>query len=150
MRVVLDTNVLARPACNPAGLAGDLLSWFRRPEHILVLSPFILEELERVLRYPRMLLAHGLDDTAILQYVSSIAAAGLLVRPGPAASVVTADPDDDPIIAAAVEGHADVICTRDRHLTQPSVVAHLAVQGIRVLSDLELLQLLRSLPPATP
>ena len=150
MRVVLDTNVVARPACNPAGLAADLLSWFRRPEHVLVLSPFLLAELERVLRYPRMLSAHGLDDAAILQYVAGIAAAGLLVLPGPAAAVVTGDPDDDPIIATAVAGQAEVICTLDHHFRQPAVVAYLAAQGIRVLSDIELLQLLRSLPPATP
>jgi hypothetical protein len=91
-----------------------------------------------------------LDDAAILQYVAGIAAAGLLVLPGPVAAVVTADPDDDPIIAAAIAGQAEVLCTLDRHLHQPGVVAYLAAHGVRVLSDIELLQLLRSLPPPAP
>jgi predicted nucleic acid-binding protein len=51
MRIVLDTNVLARAVTGPGGPAGELLRRVQR-DHLLVLSPFLITELARVLRYP--------------------------------------------------------------------------------------------------
>lgn len=69
-----------------------------------------------------------------------------------AAAVVSADPDDDPIVATAVAGQAEVLCTRDRHLRTPAVRAYCSGQGIQVFTDLELLPLLRAAggSPAQP
>ena len=66
MRVVLDSNILARAAHNPAGPAGELLNRLCTAEHVLIVSPFILDELDRVLRYPRLRPLHGLSDNAIV------------------------------------------------------------------------------------
>ncbi len=59
------------------------------------------------------------------------------------AVAVPADPDDDPVILTAVEGNAGVICTLDRHFHHPEVLAYCAEREIRILSDVELLRLLR-------
>jgi predicted nucleic acid-binding protein len=54
------------------------------------------------------------------------------------------DPDDDPIVATAVEGNAEVLCTRDKHLLgSAAVVAYCASHGVRVIDDVELIKLLR-------
>ena len=50
------------------------------------------------------------------------------------------DTDDDAILATAVAGQADAICTLDRDLTRPEVVAYCRQHGIEILSDRELLQ----------
>jgi putative PIN family toxin of toxin-antitoxin system len=146
MRVVLDTNVLARAARGGSGPAAELLRIVMVPPHVLIVSPFILSELARSLRYPRLRKLHGLDDQQINSYVQSIqAAAVLVVAPGLAAAVST-DPDDDAVVAAAVAGSAETLCTRDRHLHQANVKSHGAAHGIQIVTDVELLHQLR--PPA--
>jgi len=52
MRVVLDTNILIRAHTNARGPARELLLIvIGASEHTLVLSPFVLQELERVFGY---------------------------------------------------------------------------------------------------
>ena len=67
--------------------------------------------------------------------------------PGVPAAVVPKDPDDDPIIATAVAGQAEIICTRDRHFWHPDVQQYCAAHGIRIMTDIELLQLLQAPAP---
>src|ERR1700719_944274 len=124
MRVVLDTNVLARAARGGTGPAAELLRIVALPPHTFILSPFILSELSRALRYPRLRKLHGLDDQKIDAYVQSVQSAALLVNPPSAASPVSTDPDDDPVIATAVAGNTETLCSNDRHLHQPNVKAH--------------------------
>ncbi|MGO9260687.1 MAG: PIN domain-containing protein [Bryobacteraceae bacterium] len=57
--------------------------------------------------------------------------------------VVLSDPDDDPVVYTAVDGRADVLCTRDRDLFQPDVIAFCRAHRISVMNDLELLLRLR-------
>ena len=55
MRIVLDTNILARANPNSKSIARILLlTILESAEHVLVVSPFLLRETERVLNYPRL------------------------------------------------------------------------------------------------
>src|ERR1700756_5383619 len=55
MRIVLDTNILARANPRSKSVARVLLlTILESAEHVLVLSPFLLRETERVLNYPRL------------------------------------------------------------------------------------------------
>jgi putative PIN family toxin of toxin-antitoxin system len=65
MRLVLDTNVLARVVISPQGLAAELFDRVRS-EHVLVSSSEMLAELSRVLGYERMRKLHQLDDIQLL------------------------------------------------------------------------------------
>ncbi len=144
MRIVLDTNVLARAASGPPGMASALVMVATRPEHVLLLSPFLISELSRVLRYERLRAVHGLDDVAIDQYVSDLVLVGEVVLPPETAeSVVVDDPDDDAVIATAFAGNAEVLCTKDRHLLKPEIVAYCAAKGVAVVDDAQLLARLR-------
>ena len=54
MRIVLDTNILARANPNSKSVVRILLlTILESAEHVLVLSPFLLRGTERVLNYPR-------------------------------------------------------------------------------------------------
>ena len=153
MRIVLDTNVLARAVRGGTGPAAELLGIVMVPPHTFILSPFLLSELSRVLRYERVRKLHKLDDAQLDAYVQSLQTAALVVNPpaGTSTSVVVADPDDDPIVATAVAGQAEVLCTRDHHLQSPTVRAYCSGEGIQILTDIELLQQLRaSSSPTTP
>ena len=125
MRVVLDSNVLARAARGGTGPAAESLRIVMVPPHTFILSPFLLSELSRVLRYERVRKLHKLDDGKIDAFLQSLQSAALLVNPPTATAtvVVSPDPDDDPVIATAVAGQADVLCTRDHHLHNPHVRA---------------------------
>lgn len=145
IRAVLDTNVLARAARGGDGAAAELVRQVSQPPHVLVLSPFLLSELTRVLRYERVRAVHGLDEAGMDAYVERLQTIALLVNPpvDVSAAVVPHDPDDNPVVAAAREAKASVLCTRDRHLQHADVRAYCAQHGIRIMSDVELLQLLR-------
>jgi putative PIN family toxin of toxin-antitoxin system len=99
MRLVLDTNVLARVVISPKGLAAELFDRVRL-EHILVSSAEMLAELTRVLSYDRLRKLHRLDDRAIEDFVRYVERGSALVGlPADIPSIVAADPDDDVVVA---------------------------------------------------
>jgi predicted nucleic acid-binding protein len=61
MRVVLDTNILARAAGSRGGPAGELFERICGGQ-VLVVSPELLAELARVLNYDRVRRMHRLSD----------------------------------------------------------------------------------------
>lgn len=145
MRIVLDTNILARAASGPPSPAGELLKLCLQAPHVLCVSPFLISELSRVLRYDRVRRIHGMPDQAIDQFLLDLQIASLTVdiQDETATGVVAHDPDDDPIVATAMAAKSDVLCTLDRHLRTASVVAFCDQQGIEIISDVELLARLR-------
>ncbi len=145
MRIVLDTNVLARVASGLPSPAAKLLKLCLQSPLLLCVSPFLLSELSRVLRYERVRRIHGMSDEVIDQFLQDLQAASLIVELPTDSLVVgvTADPDDDPIIATAMAASADVLCTLDRHLRTPAVVNYCAEHGVEVITDVELLERLR-------
>lgn len=146
MRVVLDTNVLVRAApIRNRGPASEVLKILLEPEHVLCGSPFLLDELSRVLRYPRLKSIHRLTEDEIDAFVLAVQKASLVLSlsSDEAFSVVPNDPKDDPIVQTAVLGKASVICTLDRHLYAPEVLRYCGERDISILSDVELLEKLR-------
>jgi len=81
MRAVLDTNILARSAYSLAGPAAAVLDRLGKPGHTLIASPFLLDEVGRVLRNPRLQRLDGLTAVEIDRFVADLAAACLLVEP---------------------------------------------------------------------
>ena len=145
MRIVLDTNVLARATPGKTGPA-SVLRQVIHSSHLLILSPYLLTELARVLRYPRVQAMHGLDDREMDQYLAALQAGSLIVNVSPylAEQIVPDDPDDDPIVATAIAGKANYLCTLDKHLLCQEVVDYCAGHEVRVLTDTELLRELRN------
>jgi putative PIN family toxin of toxin-antitoxin system len=153
MRVVLDSNVLARATPGKTSAAREVLLLVLQAPHVLVLSASLLTELARILQYPRVRALHGLDDAGIQAFLQSVQTGSAIVTPTSPPPIRTKDPDDDQVIATAVAGQASVICTWDQDLFEPTVQAACAAQGIRVLKDSDLLLELRSLvstQPGTP
>ncbi len=145
MRVVLDTNVLVRATKNATGPARELLRSLESADHVLVLSSFILTELLRVLAYPRVRAMHQLSDEDCHEFVQSLHDAAELVGVTLGSSTaITSDPDDDPVIQTAVHASANVLCTLDRHLRHQRVRDYCKQYGVEVMTDVELLQELRT------
>lgn len=145
MRVVLDTNVLIRAAARSGSPAREVFERLTEPPHALLISDFFLDELARAMRYPRVQIAHRLDDAGIERHIQDVAGAAVVVTlPAGASPTVSTDSYDDPVIATAVLGKAEVLCTLDRHLRRESVVAYCAQFSVRILTDVELLMELRA------
>jgi putative PIN family toxin of toxin-antitoxin system len=146
MRVLLDTNILARAAGPVRGLAHELVRILTHYRHELLLSPFIVTELARVLRYDRVKQIHGLVDDEIDQFIFDLVQVAWMVSPIQHTSIPgLMDKDDELVVHTAIEGEADVLCTLDRHLLQPEVIAFCNLNGIDVVTDRELIARLR--PP---
>jgi len=146
MRIVLDTNILVRAAADEQGLAGRLLVEIISGPHNLVISPYILSEIARVLAYPRLQARWQLNEKTIMEFVSRVGDIAEIVLTTTPDRVVIADPDDDPIVQTAVLGGADFLCTRDAHLLQAAAVEYCAGRGIKITNDIDLYHVLTGRP----
>ena len=110
MRVFLDTNVLVA-AVAARGLCADLFEILLQSQELLT-SEQVLDEVDRVLRTKL-----GMPTAIVDAFVGLIEDEAEKVVPGGALPSV-ADPDDGPIIAAAINGGADAFVTGDNALLQ--------------------------------
>ena len=146
VKIVLDTNIIVRAVASPSGLASELLRRTIREWNLLCTSNFMLAELDRVLRYLRFRKIHGLSDTEIEDFVRSIQQVALVIDVEAAKSVrVTRDRDDDPVIETALRTKANYLCSIDKDIGARDVVDHCKAFGVDVVSDTELITLLREL-----
>lgn len=122
-RIVLDTNVLIS-AIGWRGAEYQLYSRCRSGEPQLAISPELLDELRRVLRYPKL----GFDEYEIDEFVSDVLDHAAHVTPSHRLHVVEEDPDDDRVIECAVEAGARFIVSGDRHLLELA-----AYSGVQIL-----------------
>ncbi len=143
MRVVLDTNVLTRAIASPRGPAGELFEQIAAA-HTLLISSELLVELSAVLRYERVREMHKRTDPEIDELVESLKDGATTVHlPEPLPRIVPHDADDDMIVATAIAGKGNVICTRNRHLFHESVLSFCRDHEIEVMDDLALLAKIR-------
>ena len=143
-KIVLDTNIIARAVASPFGLASELLRRAITKENLLCTSNFMIAELDRVLRYPRFRKIHGLSDIEIESFVRSIQQVSLVIEVQAAKSAaVTRDRDDDPVIETAILAKANYLCSIDKDICGKEVVAHCREFGVEVVTDIDLINILR-------
>lgn len=111
-RVVLDVNVLVSARITPAGEAQAMLNQARISFDLLV-SDFVLQKVEQVLGYPHIQARYShLNQAVIREYGVTLRALSIPVIEK---TVVTAssDPEDNRVLAVAVDGQADYLVTRN-------------------------------------
>jgi uncharacterized protein len=111
VRAVFDTNVLVA-AFLTEGVCSTLLVRARRSECELILSTDIIQEFERILRKK---FAVSESELSGVRKVLAEAATEVCQKVEPIAPVCR-DPDDDRILACALQVHADYIVTGDDDL----------------------------------
>jgi putative PIN family toxin of toxin-antitoxin system len=115
IRAVLDTNLLVSYLLTHRPPIATLIDEHLVQEHwILLTAVALLEELDRVLRYPRLQRYYTEEERR--RYVALIAVLGEVVDLPESIPRISRDPDDDRVIACAVVGEADVIVSGDRDL----------------------------------
>ena len=124
MRTVFDTNVLGA-AFVTEGICSKILIRGRKKQFHLIVCPIILQEFERVLI--KKFSATRNEARSALQIVSE--AIHSVVRPSPLVQSVCRDPDDDAILACALEAGADYLVTGDVDLLELKTF-----KGIRIVT----------------
>ena len=118
LRVVLDTNVLLSGIAYPASVPGKILAAWRHGSINVLLSPYILDELRRVL--PRLARRHGLTSAEIGDLVDVLSIQAEVIEPLPGAEPDLRDVGDQPVLgtllAALKTSGADYLITGDKDL----------------------------------
>ena len=137
VRVVFDTNIFVSAFIQPKSPPGRLVARLIQGNGFeLVLSASILAEVSRALRYPKVRKRIRLDDDDLDLRVAMLGILATMVSVNSrTVTGVSRDPDDDAILAAAVEGCADYVVTGDHDL-----LAIGDYQGIRIVTPRALLQ----------
>lgn len=104
-RVLVDTNVVISALLFPASVPAQALALVV-DEHVLVLTQWVLDEFQRVVGEKRPDLLSALD--AVLTNIGYE-----LAEPDETGPVIS-DPNDQPILDAAIAGAVDVIVTGDK------------------------------------
>jgi uncharacterized protein len=121
-RVVLDTNTIVS-GLGWGGVPGAALDAALAGQCEIITSPALLDELRRVLAYPKLQAVIGDAD----ELIELLALAAIVITPTETVELVR-DPDDNRLIEAAQAGHADIIVTGDqdlltlRHIGQISIL----------------------------
>lgn len=122
-RAVLDTNTWVS-GLGWGGPPGEVVEAALAGRFEIVTSPALLDELRRVLAYPKLAEMFGDAD----EIIELIALASHVVRPALTRDLAR-DPDDDRVLETAIAGNADVIVTGDADLLDLQVV-----EGVRILT----------------
>lgn len=115
MRAVLDPNVLVSAAISASEAPAQVVRRWLEGEFELVASPLLLEELSRVLAYPKIAGRVAADDAAALLELVAAEAEVAADGGGPAA-VTLEDPGDEYLVVIAVAAGAALV-SGDKHLT---------------------------------
>src|SRR5574337_161807 len=134
MRIVLDTNVLISALAFPGSKPDQILSHIRRRASELFISPFILSELDRVLREKFRFTNKEVD---VLD--NAIRAIAHVITPTERITVVTANDDDNRILECAATAQAEFLVTGDKEHLLPLGSYH----GTKIVTPAQYLDLLK-------
>ena len=129
LKAVVDTNLLVSSFISPFSYPREVERCWRRGAFVLVTSHEIVEEVNRVLRLPRIQVKYHLAESDIQAFVLTLihranCVAGRLILKG-----VAPDSGDDKVISCAVEGEAALIVTGDKALQRLR-----EYQGIKIIN----------------
>jgi putative PIN family toxin of toxin-antitoxin system len=114
LRAVLDPNVIISAALSPGGSPGGLFRYWLEGAYDLVVSPLLLDELERALGYSK--LRDRVPTNEAKELLELLSRAGMAIEdPQSPPDIQSPDPDDDYLIALASIARA-VLVSGDKDL----------------------------------
>ncbi len=140
IRAVLDTNGLLSGLLSKNGPPGQIVDAWLDGRFTLVTSLYLVEEINHVLTYPRLVKRLRLSPEEQKAFLAALltkaeVVPGHLRFPG-----ATRDPKDDSVIACAVEGTAAFIVSGDEDLLTLQSYA-----GIHIVTPSEFLKILKNM-----
>jgi putative PIN family toxin of toxin-antitoxin system len=118
MQVVLDANVLVNAVISSRGAPAQILRLWEEERFDVLVSQPILEELERVLHYPRIQQKYDLLEEDVATFLRFMRSGAIIVEPNDKITVIERDPTDNRYLECAVAGGASYIVSGDQHLLE--------------------------------
>ncbi len=116
MRVVLDANIFISALISSQGNPAKILEKWQKRELEVVVSPAIVDEIERVTGYVRLQKKYRRIREEREGLIDDLRNFATMVDPQQELSVVQADDSDNRYIECAIESGANYIVTGDPHL----------------------------------
>lgn len=139
IKAVFDSSILISAFLVTKGLSNKLFHYSQSGAFVLCLSNEILDETERVLlEYQRLRKRYRYSDQQVIQYLKNLQAVShFIINPLPV-NLIADDPNDNMIIACAIQSKANYIISRDEHLLSLKTC-----NRIELISPENFIQLLR-------
>ena len=137
IRAVLDTNVFVSAALskNPSSPTREVLDRWKRGEFVLLICTPLAEEIAE------KLMDHSVDAEKVDVLVETLASwAEWIEVPPTKIEALLSDPDDNVIVACAVEGGANYLVTYDPHFDSLQG----DYRGVKIVKAIPFLEVLRS------
>lgn len=136
-RVVLDTNVFVSGVSLHVFPPSHILDLWRKQAFTLVISPQLIIEFEEVLLRPGVFKYTQVNSRQVRAYMDDFRTHAFITEGLITLDVLVDDPDDNIVLAAAVEGLATHIITGNKkHFPFPNY------KGISIVSPREFLSLI--------
>lgn len=135
LRLTIDTNVLTSAFRSRLGASFALLELIRKKKARMLATPPVFLEYEEVLKRPEQRTVSRLSLKEVDIALSALAALIEPVEPRLSWRPQLSDPDDEMILEAAVNGHADALVTYNASHFQPAAMRF----GLRLARPAEVL-----------
>jgi hypothetical protein len=116
IRAVLDVNVLISALISRSGAPARILEAWQAERFLVVTSEPILAEFQRVLAQPQLRNRYGLTPSRVQRLLRGLRQFALVTPGELELHGLAPDPDDDKLLACAVEGGADYLVSGDKDL----------------------------------
>jgi putative PIN family toxin of toxin-antitoxin system len=135
IRAVLDASVVVSSLINPQGIPAQVLDAWRAERFRVVLSAAILDEIGRVLRYPRVAVYHRWSEERLRQWLEDFAHLALMTPGILSLEIIQEDSADNRYLECAVEGAAAYLVSGDRLLLSLGTYQGIQIVSPRVFLD---------------
>lgn len=113
MKAVLDANVFVSALISTRGTPRQIIDLWREEAFELLISAAILDEIGRVLRYPKITALHQLTERELQTFLALLSEEGLMMESAERLDISPDEPDNR-YIECAVAGGADYLVTGDK------------------------------------
>ncbi len=137
-RAVLDTNVIVSGILKKESPPGRLMEALFEGRFVAVTASALLEELVRVLVYPRIRQRYRIREEESEAVVAALTLLADLVELPKVSWKASRDPDDDPFLICALKGRAEYVVTGDQDLLTLS-----SFRGVELITPESFLKLLK-------
>ncbi len=138
-KVVLDKNIYVNGLLSKNGAPAQVLDAWKAKRYILVISPFIIQEICDTLQSPHIQNKYKIVKEDISALVSLFEHDAFLVMgKADTTGVIPHDMSDEQILACAIDGRADFIVSGDHHLIDLNNYKNIPIiMPQRLLTELE-------------
>ena len=116
MKIVLDANIYISALISTTGSPDKIIARWEQGDFEVLITQEIIDELSRVLRYPRIMKRHKKDEAKINRYLHLLSKQATMIESAKTLDVVTDDETDNRYIECAYFGKADYVVSGDNHL----------------------------------